>query len=79
VIRDAEGYALARVNRAEGDAERFVAVWREYSRARDVTKRRLYLETMSEILPQIPNKIIVDPELKNLIPLLQLDAKGGGK
>ena len=79
VIRDAEGYALARVNRAEGDAERFVAVWKEYSRARDVTKRRLYLETMSEILPRIPNKIIVDPELKNLIPLLQLDAKGGGQ
>ena len=79
VIRDAEGYALARVNRAEGDAERFVAVWREYSRARDVTKRRLYLETMSEIFPRIPKKFIVDPELKNLIPLLQLDAKGGGK
>jgi len=79
VIRDAEGYALARVNRSEGDAERFVAVWREYSRARDVTKRRLYLETMTEILPRIPNKIIVDPELRNLIPLLQLDAKGGGK
>jgi len=79
VIRAAEGYAVARVNRAEGDAERFVAVWREYSRARDVTKRRLYLETMSEIFPRIPNKIIVDPELKNLIPLLQLNAKGGGK
>jgi membrane protease subunit HflK len=79
VIRAAEGYAVARVNRAEGDAERFVAVWREYSRARDVTKRRLYLETMSEILPRIPNKIIIDPELKNLIPLLQLDAKGDGK
>ena len=79
VIRAAEGYAVARVNRAEGDAERFVAVWREYSRARDVTKRRLYLETMNEILPRIPNKIIVDPELKNLIPLLQLNAKGGGK
>ena len=42
-------------------------------------KRRLYLETMSEILPRIPGKIIVDPELKNLIPLLQLDGKGGGK
>jgi membrane protease subunit HflK len=79
VIRDAEGYALARVNRSEGDAERFVAVWREYSRARDVTKRRLYLETMSEILPLIPRKFIVDPELKNLIPLLQLDGKGGGQ
>jgi len=76
-IRDAEGYALARVNRAQGDAQRFLAVWREYSRARDVTKRRIYLETMSEILPSIERKYIVDPELKNLIPLLQLDGKGG--
>jgi membrane protease subunit HflK len=79
VIRDAEGYAVARVNRAEGDAERFVAVWREYSRAKDVTKRRLYLEAMTELLPQIPDKVIVDPELKNLIPLLQLDRKGGSQ
>ncbi|MFH1501566.1 MAG: FtsH protease activity modulator HflK [Candidatus Eisenbacteria bacterium] len=77
VIRDAEGYALARVNIAEGDAERFLAVWREYSRAKDVTRRRLYLETMSKILPEIEKKFIIDPELKNLIPLLQLDGKGG--
>ncbi|MCD4690322.1 protease modulator HflK, partial [bacterium] len=77
VIRDAEGYALARVNRAQGDAERFVAVWREYSRARDVTKRRIYLETMSEILPNIERKLIVDPDFENLVPLLQFDAKGG--
>jgi membrane protease subunit HflK len=76
-IRDAEGYALARVNRAQGDAQRFLAVWREYARAPDVTRRRLYLETMSEILPEIERKYIVDPELKNLIPLLQLDGKGG--
>ncbi len=79
VIRDAEGYALARVNRAEGEAQRFVSVWREYSRARDVTKRRLYLEMMSEVLPEIPGLYIVDPELKNLIPLLQLGQKGGGQ
>jgi membrane protease subunit HflK len=79
VIRDAEGYALARVNRSEGEAERFVAVWREYSRAKDVTKRRLYLEMMTEVLPDIPNKFIVDPELRNLIPLLQLSGKGGGE
>lgn len=77
LIRDAEGYALARVNRAQGDAERFVAVWKEYSRARDVTKRRLYLEVMTEIIPSIENKYIIDPELKSLIPLLQLGAKGG--
>ncbi len=77
VIRDAEGYALARVNRAQGDAERFVAIWREYSRAKDVTKRRLYLETMSEILPNIERKFIVDPDFENLVPLLQLETKGG--
>ncbi len=77
VIRDAEGYALARVNRSQGDAERFVAVWREYSRAKDVTKRRLYLETMSEILPNIDRKFIVDPDFENLVPLLQFETKGG--
>jgi len=79
MIRDAEGYALARVNRSQGDAERFTAVLREYSRAKDVTKRRLYLETMSEVLPQVPNKYIIDPELKSLIPLLQLNKEGGGQ
>ncbi len=77
VIRDAEGYAVARVNRAQGDAERFVAVWREYSRAKDVTKRRLYLETMIEVLPNIDRKFIVDPDFENLVPLLQFETKGG--
>jgi len=80
MIRDAEGYALARVNRAQGDAERFLALYEEYSRARDVTRRRLYLETMTELLPRVRRKIIVDPGLENLVPLLQLDQlKGGGQ
>jgi len=80
MIRDAEGYALARVNRAEGDAERFLALYKEYAQARDVTRRRLYLETMTELLPRIRRKIVVDPELENLVPLLQLDElKGGGE
>ncbi len=74
-IRAAEGYALARVNRAHGDAERFLAVWQEYSRAPDVTKRRIYLETMTEILSKVERKYVVDPKLRNLIPLLQLDEK----
>jgi len=77
VIRDVEGYGVARVNRAQGDTERFLAVLAEYSRAKDVTKRRLYLEAMNEILPKLDNRYIVDPELRNLIPLLQLDKKGG--
>ena len=71
-IRQAEGYATNRINRAKGDADRFLAVWEEYSKARDVTRRRFYLEIMSEILPQIDTIYIVDEEQKGLVPLLQL-------
>ncbi|MFQ5706280.1 MAG: FtsH protease activity modulator HflK [bacterium] len=74
-IRKAEGYATNRVNRAKGDADKFVAIWREYNKARDVTRRRIYLETMLEILPKIDNTYIVDEEQKGLVPLLQLARK----
>lgn len=74
-ISQAEGYALDRVNRAEGDAERFMSIWREYNKAKDVTRRRMYLETMLEILPNIENIYIIDEEQKGLIPLLQFQQK----
>jgi len=50
-------------------------VWREYSKAKDVTRRRLYLETMLEVLPNIENIYVVDEEQQGLIPLLQLGKK----
>ena len=75
-IRQAEGYALNRVNRAQGDANKFQAIWAEYSRAKDVTRRRLYLETLSDVLPHIEKKVILDEDVKSLVPLLQL-GKGG--
>lgn len=78
-IRQAEGYALNRVNRAQGDAEKFLAIWKEYSRAKDVTKRRLYLEAMNEILPEIQKKYIIDSSQKGLLQLLNLDEKGEKK
>lgn len=78
-IRQAEGYALNRVNRAQGDANKFEAIWIEYSRAKNVTRRRLYLETMADVLPAIEKKIILDKDVKNLVPLLQLDEGGEGK
>ena len=78
-IRQAEGYALNRVNRAKGDANKFLAVWKEYNRSKDVTKRRLYLETMNEVLPKIGRKYIIDSEQKGLVQLLQLEEKGGVK
>ena len=78
-INEAEGYALQRVNNAKGDAERFVAVYREYARAKDVTRRRLYLETLREILPQIDQVYVIDAAQKNVIPLLQMLEKGGSQ
>ena len=71
-IKAAEGYALNRVNRAKGDAARFVALYSEYSKAKDVTKRRLYLETIKQTFPKLGQKFIIDADQKNLLPLLNL-------
>ncbi len=76
-IKAAEGYALDRVNRAKGDAARFVAVYNEYAKAKDVTKRRLYLETLKEIFPKLEQKYIIDENQRNMLPLLNLGGKGG--
>ncbi|MBL9116838.1 MAG: FtsH protease activity modulator HflK [Verrucomicrobiaceae bacterium] len=59
-ISTAEGYATQRVNEAEGNAARFNALLAEYQKAPEVTKKRIYLETMQEILAATPNKIIID-------------------
>ena len=74
-IREAEGYRLKRINEAEGDVSRFNAVFTEYQKAPDITQRRLYLETMQAILPGIQNKTVVDEDMKNLLPLLNLNQK----
>jgi len=71
-IRGAEGYATERVNNALGDASRFTAVYREYVKAPSVTRRRLYLETINDILPKLTKKIIFDEIQKNMMPLLNL-------
>lgn len=75
-IQAAEGYASQRENEARGDSARFVAVFEEYSKAPDVTSTRIYLETMARVLPQIEGKMIVDDDLKGILPLLNLDAAG---
>jgi membrane protease subunit HflK len=73
-ITEAEGYALERVNRAKGEAERFRTVLAEYHRARDVTRRRLYLEALREVLPEAKAVYIVDGDQKALVPWLSLGA-----
>ena len=72
-IRAAEGYALERVNNAKGDVMRFVNIQEEYKKAPEVTRRRLYLETLAEVLPKTGRKLIVDSSMKGLLPLLNLD------
>ncbi len=74
-IREAEGYALDRVNRAKGDAAKFLATWNAYKVAKEVTKKRLYLETMEKVLSKVKKKYIIDPEQKSILPLLRLEEK----
>jgi membrane protease subunit HflK len=71
-IEQAEGYAIDRVNRAEGEANRFQALYAEYRKAPQVTRKRIYLETLSDVLPKMGGKIVVDDDLKGIIPLLNL-------
>lgn len=71
-IQKAEGYATERVNNALGEVSRFNAIYREYIKAPEVTKRRIYLETMQSVLPELGNKIITDNKGNNVLPLLQM-------
>ena len=72
-LQAAEGYALKRVNEAEGDVARFNAVLEEYIKAPEVTKRRLYLETMGSVIPNLGKKIVIDADAQQILPLLQLN------
>lgn len=76
-IKAAEGYALERINQAKGDASRFTALYQEYAKAKDVTKRRLYLEMIEDVFPKTGQKYIVDSAQKNLLPLLNLGKESG--
>src|SRR5512133_312115 len=75
-IQMAEGYATERVNNAMGEAARFNALYREYMKAPEVTKRRIYLETMRAALPKVKHKIITDEKGNNVLPLLQMQLTG---
>ena len=74
-IREADGYRLKRINEAEGDASRFNALFTEYHKAPEVTRRRIYIETMQSVMPSIQSKVLVDEQMRGLLPLLNLDAQ----
>jgi membrane protease subunit HflK len=72
-VSEADGYALKRINEAEGDAARFNALFTEYEKAPLVTKRRIYLETMQDVMPTIGKRIIIDVKAQGILPLLNLN------
>ncbi len=78
-IREADGYRLKRINEAEGDTARFNALFTEYRKAPEVTRRRIYIETMQNVMPSIQSKILVDDEMRGLLPLLNLDVHKGSR
>lgn len=72
LISEAEGYKAQRVKIASGEAKYFNSLYREYIKAPEVTKQRIYLETMSDILPKMKDIYVIDESQKNMIPLLQM-------
>lgn len=75
-IREADGYRLKRINEASGDTARFDALFAEYIKAPEVTRRRIYIETMQKVMPKINAKFILDEDARGILPLLNLDKKG---
>lgn len=76
-IREADGYRLKRINEAEGDVARFSALLAEYTKAPEVTRRRIYIETLQRVLPGIRSKIIIDEQTRGILPFLNLDSQTG--
>lgn len=75
-IQRAEGYASERINNAEGEVSRFNDLYAEYIKAPQVTKQRIFLETMEEVIPKMGKKIITDESGNNVLPLLQMQLEG---
>jgi len=80
-LREAEGYSLDKINRAKGDADRFIAILEEYKKAPDVTKKRIYIETMAKVIPMAKQKYVMDPNQSSVLPLLNIgqQIKGDNK
>ncbi len=78
-LEEAEGYAVERINLAKGETSRFLAVLAEYEKARDVTRKRMYLETVGRVMPGVDDIYVIDREQRSLLPLLDLTSGTGRK
>jgi membrane protease subunit HflK len=72
-IEEAKGYALERVNRARGEASKFDSIYKEYAKAKEVTRQRIYLETMNDVMQNVGRKLITDEEASGILPLFQFE------
>lgn len=79
MINQADGYRQAKIERATGESERFLALYNEYAKAKNITRTRLYLEAMEEILPNV-DKVLIDESARQVVPYLPLERlpKSGG-
>ncbi|MGC8644224.1 MAG: FtsH protease activity modulator HflK [Isosphaeraceae bacterium] len=77
LIREAEGYASRRQAESQGEIEALLLKYQAYKRAPDITRQRLYIEAMQDLLTSVKNKTVIDADLKQILPLLNLDSKGG--
>ena len=77
LVADAEAYRASKIAEAEGAARRFTAIFEEYRKAPEVTRRRLYLETMEIILPDV-EKIVIESGTTQILPYLPLGSRSGG-
>jgi len=75
ILEQSRGYAVERVNISKGDTARYLALLKEYQRAKEVTRRRMYLETMEQVLPQAADVFVIDKDQRSILPFL--DVAGG--
>ena len=75
-VQQAEGYATDRVNRAKGDASLYNDLLKAYKKAPEVTRQRIYLETVADVYPNVKQKVILDKDLEGILPLLPLGKEG---
>ena len=75
MVKQAQGYAINRTNTAQGDAQRFNQIWAEYVKNKNVTRRRLYLESLGKVFPKLEKKYIIDDKVKGLLPIMNITEK----
>jgi membrane protease subunit HflK len=72
IVEEASGYAAQRINESKGDTSRFLSIMKEYQLAKEVTRKRMYLETMEEVLPSVTDIYVMDKDQRSILPFLNV-------